>query len=161
MARKCPWVADSNRRRAIHGLAGTPSYRAWLDMRNRCFCKSNPRFKDYGGRGISICIRWNDFRIFLHDMGLRPNGKSLGRIDNDGHYTPENCRWESRSEQQRNRRTNRILTFRGLSWPVVQWAEHLGIKPETIHGRLRKGWPLKKVLHNGLYSHSTTRKHGG
>lgn len=98
-----------------HGHAGgrgilSPTYRSWVAMRSRC---QNPRrrsFKDYGKRGIVVCSRWSDFINFLADMGERPAGRSLDRIDTNGNYTPENCRWATRQEQVLNRRPRKCLS---------------------------------------------------
>jgi len=87
-----------------HGMFGTATYRAWNDMKKRCLNKTNKSYKYYGGRGITICERWLTFENFLADMGVRPAGLSLDRIDNNGNYEPGNCRWTTHQQQMVNRR---------------------------------------------------------
>lgn len=84
-----------------------PLYGTWKRMRSRCMCKSHPRFADWGGRGIKVCKRWDDFALFVKDMGERPEGHSLDRIDNNGDYCPENCKWSTVSEQNKNQRVRK------------------------------------------------------
>lgn len=124
-----------------------PLYSVWGSMRSRCNNPNNRQYKDYGGRGIRICERWDSFKAFETDMGPRPEGNySLDRIDNDGNYTPENCRWASRTEQQRNQRVTRRVIIEGQSYLAVELADKSGLKTDTIIERARRGLTLAEVL---------------
>ena len=131
-----------------HGGAGTPEYGAWKNMRGRCNNPEHATYPYYGARGIAVCDRWNDsFENFLADMGRRPGpGYSLERIDNDGPYSPENCRWATRREQYRNRRPNRFLTFNGKTQCLTDWAAEIGCSAETLRGRLKSGMSVEEAL---------------
>ena len=130
-----------------HGMLSAKEYGVWTGMRHRCNSKTHPSFKDYGGRGITVCERWNDFANFMADMGPRPSEKhSLDRIDNDQGYSPENCRWATASQQHRNTRANRTLTYAGVTKPLCEWAEERGIATTTLAHRLRTGWSAEAVL---------------
>lgn len=95
-----------------HGLSYTPEYRVWAEMLQRCNNPNNPRYNDYGGRGIKVCKEWNRFINFYNDMGPRPSNRhSLDRIDNDGDYTPSNCRWATSKQQIYNRRSQKQKEF--------------------------------------------------
>jgi hypothetical protein len=148
---------ELNRQRTLtHGLSDAiPEYHVWMGMRARCL---NPRqrvYPRYGGRGIAICPSWDDFEVFLADMGLRPSSKhSLERIDNDGPYSAENCRWATQSEQMRNTSSNRLLTCCGETRCMTEWAEVTGLKVATIHARLRRGWTDEQTLHAPLRGHT-------
>lgn len=126
--------------RPRHGLSKTPTWNVWCDMWKRC---SNPRssyFHRYGGRGISVCARWQDFAAFVADVGPRPSmAHTLDRIDNDGDYEPGNVRWATRKEQAQNRTTNHSITAFGRTQTLQAWAEELGIKSSTIRMRLTRG----------------------
>ena len=115
-------------------------------MFQRCENPNHKSYKNYGGRGISVCARWAEFKNFLADMGVKPKGKTLGRIKNNGNYQPSNCQWESWTEQARNRRTNTLLTHGGQTLTLQEWAEKIGIPRDAIGHRLKLGWPLEKAL---------------
>jgi len=127
-------------------LDGT--YRSWRNMFSRCEDPNIPRYENYGGRGIKVSDKWITFENFLEDMGLRPKGKSIDRIDNDGNYEPGNCRWATPKEQGLNRRrpSCRSITHSGVTKPISEWAEGLNIKPCTLHNRLTRGWTVKRAL---------------
>ena len=125
----------------------TPEYRAWAKMRERCSSPKAKQYKDYGGRGIRVCSSWESFAPFLAYVGLRPTPQhTLGRIDNDGNYEPGNVRWETRTEQARNKRNNTFITYAGKTRALAEWAEIRGIKQGTLSARLRKGWSVEKAL---------------
>ena len=127
--------------RGADGRCGMGAHRSWLAMRARCMNPKHHAYVNYGGRGIAICKRWADFDNFLADMGERPEGATLERRNNDKGYSPRNCYWATRSEQQRNRRTSRYLTADGRTQLLIDWARELGTAPTTIWLRLEKlGW---------------------
>lgn len=125
----------------------TTTYRIWTGMLTRCRNKNDPGFRNYGARGISVCERWEDFANFLADMGERPTGLSLDRIDVDGPYSPENCRWATTKEQMRNRRDNTHLLINGTLEVLADVAERTGLHRSTITSRLRKqGLSIEEAL---------------
>ena len=111
----------------------SPTYMSWVGMMQRCHYSKHAKYASYGGRGITVCERWRTFENFLADMGERSEGKSLDRIDSDKGYSPDNCRWATKSEQMRN--TRRALVFDGK--PLAQWAEESGVPYQTLKARLR------------------------
>lgn len=115
-------------------------------MRARCLRKSHHAYASYGGRGITICERWNSFKSFLADMGERPLGTSLDRIDTNGNYSKENCRWASALAQQSNKRNARKITYNGKTQGVAAWARDVGISDPTIRSRLNSGWDVHDAL---------------
>lgn len=131
-----------------HGLSFTPEYRVWQTMRHRCTSSKSPAWKDYGGRGITICDRWLDDPVaFLSDVGKRPSpAHEIDRIKNDEGYSPGNCRWVLRSVNDRNRRNNRHITHRGVKKTLAGWAEDTGIAADTLTKRIEAGWPVERAL---------------
>ena len=115
-------------------------------MKARCLNTNAPNYTSYGGRGITICERWMSFVNFLADMGERPPGTSLDRIDNDRDYCPDNCRWATPRQQSRNTRIARLITFNGETMRVVEWAERLGLNEYIIRSRLKYGWSVERAL---------------
>lgn len=115
-------------------------------MRSRCLNKNNPAFDRYGGRGIYLCERWLDPKNFMHDMGQPIKGLTLERIDNDGPYSPENCRWATRAEQNNNKRNVRNLEIEGITKTLAEWSAESGIPRKTIWYRLKDGWPTKQAV---------------
>lgn len=115
-------------------------------MLQRCTNPKKREWPRYGGRGITVCERWLVFENFLADMGERPAGMTLDRVNNDGPYSPDNCEWRSQLEQARNMSRNRILTHQGRSMCLAQWAEELGIAQGTLSARLGYGWSVDRAL---------------
>ena len=134
-------------RNTTHGQSRTPLYARWRAMIERTRNSNSDEFRNYGGRGISVCERWSSFENFASDMGptFRPE-LTLDRLDVDGNYEPDNCRWATQRDQQRNKRTNHVVTWRGRSLVVTDWAELLGLNPNTVVHRLRRGWTVERAL---------------
>lgn len=123
-------------------------YKTWCGIKERCFNVTLKAYKDYGGRGITVCDRWlNSFENFLADMGRKPTPQhSIDRIDNNGNYEPSNCRWATRIEQSRNRRSNVKIFYNGMCKSASEWAEILNIKAGTILGRKKMGWSDDDII---------------
>lgn len=123
------------------------TYQCWQDMKQRCYNPNSLQFKNYGARGIVVCERWrSDFSNFLQDMGTKPSGLTIDRIDNDGDYCPENCRWANKSEQRANQRGVVLLPVDGQLVPRDVAARLVGMNPSTLQTRLRKGWDVQDAL---------------
>lgn len=122
-------------------------YRAWAQMKTRVLNPNRKGFHRYGGRGITIDPRWvHSFETFLADMGPCPDGFTLERKDNDGPYSPENCRWASQEEQALNKSTIHFLTLRGVSLPASEWSKRIGMNYWTLMNRLHLGWDPERAL---------------
>lgn len=129
------------------GAAQNPTWRSWRKMRDRCLNPNATGYKNYGGRGITICARWNDFANFLADMGKRPAGKSLDRIDSNGNYEPSNCRWATSKQQGASRRNLHMITLDGETHHLTEWARRRKIAHAVVRTRIYTlGWPAELAL---------------
>lgn len=130
-----------------HNTKGqSPTYRTWRAMLRRCNDPTHTSYSNYGGKGIKVCDEWKSFDRFLEDMGERPEGKTLDRIDGDGFYSKDNCRWMDMQEQANNRVNNHHLQFQGKSLTIAEWARELGINVSTIRVRLLRGKSTEEAL---------------
>ena len=131
-----------------HGLCESDIYHRWEDMKSRCYNKNNKAYKNYGGRGIKVCEEWKDtpaaFAEWAKRNGFQPN-LSLDRIDVNGGYSPDNCRWATRKEQQANRRNNIYLTYNGETRMITEWARILGVAFQTIRYHLKRGKNFEEI----------------
>ncbi len=130
-----------------HGLWLSGTWYSWSAMKNRCHNKNSPDYKDYGARGISVCPRWfHSFVDFVADMGERPRGMTLGRIENNKNYEPGNCRWEDRYQQQNNTRANHMITVGDETMTVTNASRKFGIPDYILFKRLQYGWPVSRAI---------------
>lgn len=136
--RKCP-------RPKVYDL---PEHGVWDGMKDRCYKPNTVGYEHYGGRGIKVCDRWREsFQAFYEDMGPRPSPEhQLDRIDNDGNYEPGNCRWATRGEQRRNRKDTRMLTFRGETMCLTDWAKRFGMSKGVLRDRIARGMSVEEAL---------------
>jgi hypothetical protein len=125
-----------------------PLHTTWYDMLRRCYNPNHKFYSYYGGRGIKVCRRWrHSFDNFATDMGPRPEGMQIDRYPRkNGNYTPKNCRWATRSQQHRNKRSNHLLTFRGQTKTMWQWSEEFDVDPMLVLIRIKKGWSVEHAL---------------
>lgn len=135
--------------KTIHGLRHSRIYIIWRNMKRRCNNPKDKRYSRYGGRGIKVCTEWNKsvktFAEWAFEHGY--NDKlTLDRINNDGDYEPNNCKWSNQQEQCRNRSTNRNITYKGKTKILIDWAKELGIQRQTLEKRLKKGWTVEEAF---------------
>ena len=143
----------SRQRNTTHSLSKTRIYNIFKGMKYRCNGKNCPAYPNYGGRGIRV--EWTSFEDFYKDMNndyeehVKRYGEkntSINRVDNDGNYSKENCKWARRQLQSWNRRSSRIIKYNGESLPVTEWSRRIGVKRQTLEKRLNSGWSLEKAL---------------
>ncbi|KKK90500.1 hypothetical protein LCGC14_2722390, partial [marine sediment metagenome] len=122
-------------------------YERWRAMVSRCHDPRHPAHKNYGARGVVVCARWrSSFAAFLEDMGWPSEGATIEREDNAGPYSPANCRWATRAEQNRNTRRNRWVTYQGETLCITDWARRYGLHPPTLRFRLLRGMSIEQAL---------------
>lgn len=130
-----------------HRKSRTPEYKNWCGMRARCLNPNNEDYANYGGRGVTIWPAWQNFEVFLADMGPRPSpSHSIDRRDNDGHYEPTNCRWAAPVEQSNNRRSNHIVIWDGVTQTLAELVRAKGASYTRTMNRIRRGWSLEAAI---------------
>lgn len=140
-------VGVSNAAVKTHGMTNSPTMTSWSEMKRRCYAEHRKEYVNYGGRGILVCQRWLDsFSNFLEDMGERPEGTTLERINNDAHYSKENCRWIPRREQEYNKRSSRKVNLNGEIMCLSQACSKFNANYYLTYARLRRGWSLERAL---------------
>lgn len=136
-----------------HGMHQSTEYRIWSNMLSRCTNPNVECYERYGGRGITVSEEWKSFEKFYADMGKRPEGKTLDRIDSNGPYSKENCRWATAAEQNRNTRRTQFVTYNGKTMCLKDWAQELQMPYKTLHKRIRvQQWPIEKAMTTPLRS---------
>lgn len=143
--KSCGCATDRLRSESLikHGFSHTPEYHVWYNMMQRCLNPEHKSYKDYGARGISVSVSWREFEAFYADMGERPRGKTLDRVDNDKDYSSENCRWATALEQGQNKRNNRLVTRDDRTQTVAAWCRELGLNPQTVKSRIHRREPAE------------------
>lgn len=141
-----------------HGMEGSRTYNIWAKMKQRCANPDDKGYPDYGGRGISYCQEWESFETFFRDMGTAPKGLSLERVNNNLGYSSANCKWATPKEQRRNTRVTRYIEFRGVKKAMTEWAETIGVSPQTLRSRLNLGWSAEDVLTKPIDQRKATKR---
>lgn len=131
---------------STHGYSKHPLYPTWLAMHKRCSNPDHAQFADYGGRGITVCSRWSEIANFIEDMGPRPPGYTIERIDNHKGYEPSNCKWATRAEQNGNSRKNRHLTHAGRTMTISEWEREIGLARGSLWARINSGWDTARAI---------------
>ena len=130
-----------------HRMSKSREFKSWQSMKNRCLNKNAPNYKRYGGSGISVCHRWiNSFENFYKDMGKRPIGTSIDRINGNNNYEPNNCKWSTPKQQNNNLKSNVIITYKNETMNANDWSKRLGRSRTVVSTRLLRGWSIEKAL---------------
>lgn len=137
-----------------HGQRKTRLYHVWISMKQRCYNPNAHGYENYGGRGIKVCDEWvDDFGEFSkwaystgYDASAKRGACTIDRVDNDGSYSPENCRWADRSTQQNNKRSNHRITHGADTKTITQWAASIGLSPDTVNHRVQRGLDVERII---------------
>lgn len=143
--------------RTLDNRSKHPLYGIWNQMMGRCYRKTDRHYDRYGGRGIKVCDEWHDFWNFVKwsdSVGGRPTGMEIDRIDNDGNYCPENCRWATRKQQLRNRSNNVYVEYNGKRQTIAEWSEETGISWQALSHRYNRGWSVERMLTTHSQTHN-------
>lgn len=144
-----------------HGDTGLPTFKSWESMKQRCTNPKAPDYPRYGGRGITICDEWiNSYDTFVKDMGQRPKGRSLDRIDVNGNYEPSNCRWATNRQQQNNKKNSPRLKHNGSIKTVGDWSKESGIPAKVILWRIAHDWDAGKAIYTPVRKKVPRKKSG-
>lgn len=158
--RRCKYCFYKTKKK--HGISCTPEFQAWQHIKERCYNKENRMYKNYGGRGIKMCDRWigdNGAYNFFIDLGKRPSSThSIDRINVDGDYEPNNCRWATKHEQMRNRTNNVVIEYNNEKMILTDWAKRLKISRGCLISRLKDGWSIEEAFNTPTIKHGFTRK---
>jgi len=159
-SRACAYKCINIKHGASVNRSHSPEYATWHSMIQRCCNKNNKAYPDYGGRGISVCEEWlNSFEAFVRDMGPRTSSElSIDRIDVNGNYTKDNCRWADRETQALNRRHAVKITFNGVTATIREWSKATGLTEKLIRTRHERGWSSEQIITHTKYSKPSLRK---
>lgn len=138
---------------ATRDYSRTGAYQTWVGMHSRCYDENQPNYANYGGRGIAVCPEWFEYERFLSDMGERPAGRSIDRIDNLGSYQKDNCRWATRKEQSSNTRANVYVTHQGVSVTVTEACRISGASRATLDWYRKRGEDVQSAFDHALHTH--------
>lgn len=141
----------------LDGRSTHPLYGLWRAMLKRCYEPKTYKYECYGGKGITVCEEWHDFWNFVNwsdSVGGRPEGYTLDRIDSNGNYEPDNCRWADYKTQSRNKSTNRYLTYNNKTQTIKDWSDELCIPYRTLNNRINRGWSVERALTENIHTHN-------
>lgn len=161
----CNTSKQISKARTSHGCStknNTPEFRTficWQSMLWRCYNKNRKDYPRYGGRGITVCARWlESFENFRADMGLKPEGLTIGRKNNDIGYCPSNCEWQTQKQQQNNKASNHYIKFGATTKTLMQWSEIFGLPKDTLRLRIESGWTLREAFYTPLRKMKNNRQ---